>query len=278
MINDKNIDVFIPVYNDERYIARAIKSCLDQVDVNVRVLVSDNCSTDATGAIIREMANNDPRVIIHRNKTNTGMIKNMHRLQELVERPFYMFLCSDDYLLDNSAFASALALFEKYPDLTSIYSNIDFIDPNGKLIATNNFNRGEVFDADQAMQKSLITTRNCFGIPLMHRTEFGKQYRYLEEALYAADLWHSFKVGKNGRCGHVNRSCIGNTYTGDNLTRSLMSGALKELKFLANLEGIQLTKLEKIRQSFNHVKTFCSKYIFFKMLVPFKTYMNKIAS
>lgn len=275
---DQFIDVFIPVFNDEKYIARAIYSCLNQEHVDVRVLVSDNCSTDNTFRIIQDIAVRDPRVIIHQNKRNIGKTGNMLRFVDLVERPFYMFLCSDDFLLDEQVFASALRLFGQHENLASVYSNIDFLDPNGKLIFTNSFKRDEVFDPDVTMRRSLITTRNRFGIPVLHRSEFGKRHPYIEEADYSADLWHSYKVGKHGTCGHINRSCIGNTYTGNNLTRTLMSEALKELKFVADLEGIQLTRFEKTYQRLNHTKTFCAKYIFFNLVVPIKTRLNAILS
>lgn len=274
MANIPKIDVFIPVFNDKRYIGRAINSCLDQAGVDVRVLVSDNCSTDGTFEVVSAIAENDDRVVVHRNEENIGMIKNLHRLQELVDRPYYMFLCSDDFLLDKNAFSAAVSLFDKNPELVSIYSNIDFLDANGKKIITNAFARGEIFDPLMAMKDSLITTRNKFGIPLLHKTKYAILYPFLEDINYSSDLWHSYKVGSHGLCGHVNRSCIGNTYNGENLTRSLMKDAYLELRSLAELEDIRLTTSEKIRQYFNHYKTVFLKYLFFRVMIPLKIQLN----
>ena len=273
---DKRIDVFIPVYNDEKNIARAITSCLEQKEVDVRVVVSDNCSTDSTFEIVHTLAATDSRIAVHQNETNLGLIKNMLRYMDLVDRPFYMFLCSDDFLSDPFAFLAALELFEKQNDLISVYSNIDFVDPNGKLIFTNTFKREEVFDAAETMRRSLISTRNKFGIPILHRTEFGKRHPYIEELSYSVDLWHSFKVGAYGTCGHLDRSCIGNTYTGKNLTRSMMKDALKNLKSVAELENIRLTKFEIVCQQINHIKTLCAKIAFFNLIVPLKTRINAL--
>ena len=278
MADRPQIDVFIPVYNDERYIKRAIQSCLDQENVDVRVLVSDNCSTDKTHEIITKMAREDSRIVLHRNAKNIGMIKNLHRLQEMVERPYYMFLCSDDCLMDNQAFDSAISLFEKYPEMVSVYSNIDFLDADGKRIITNNFNRDEVFDSAKTMRNSLVTTRNKFGIPLLHKTDYAIRYPFLEDINYSSDLWHSFKVGSHGICGHINRSCIGNTYTGNNLTLDLMKNAHTELKAVAELEQIKLTGLETVLQYVNHYKTVCLKYVFFRVVVPLKTHLNQFTS
>ena len=272
----KKIDVFIPVYNDQQYIGRAIQSCLDQIDVDVRVLVSDNCSTDGTFEIVQAFAENDHRVKLYRNQKNIGLTGNMKKAYELVTRDFYMLLCSDDFLLDRYAFPTALQLFGKYPNLVSVYSNIDFVDSNGKLILTNRFKRGEVFDAEPTMRHSLISTRNKFGIPLLHKTEYAKRYRYLDKAAYTNDLWHSYKVGQNGQCGHIDRSYIANTYSGNNLTLRLMNKALGELRYLAKLEDISLPQAELYLQLFNHCKTMSFKLIFFKFVLPIKMLINQI--
>ncbi|MEQ1651299.1 MAG: glycosyltransferase [Hyphomicrobium sp.] len=42
------IDVFIPVYNDKIYLPKAVDSALGQRGVDVRVIISDNASTDGT--------------------------------------------------------------------------------------------------------------------------------------------------------------------------------------------------------------------------------------
>lgn len=277
MSNTRQVDVFIPVFNDVKYIARAINSCLVQKGVDVRVLVSDNCSTDGTLEIVQNIARDDARVELHQNKTNIGMIPNLQRVGDLVTRPFYMFLCSDDFLLDNTAFSKAFDLFDSHSNLASVYSNIDFVDPNGKLILTNRFNRPEVFDAQQTMHQSLISTRNRFGIPLMHRTEFGLRYEYAKDLRYIADLWHSYKVGLHGKCGHINSSAIGNSYTGNNLTKDLIASAMSEFDRVAVMENIKLTKIEKLYQWFNSHKTYWSKNLFFKFVLPLKTKANENA-
>lgn len=268
------VDVFIPVYNDVEFVAQAVSSCLMQEQVDVRLLVSDNCSTDGTSELLREMAEADSRIVLSRNSTNLGLAGNMQRVHELVTRPYYMFLCSDDCLIDKNAFRDALALFEAFPDVTSVYSNIDFIDRDGRLIARNKFHRSTTFSARKTLQKSLISTRNRFGIPLMHRTEISARYRYRDDLVYSNDLWHSYKVGMHGMCGHVDRACIGNRYTGDNLTVELMGSALNELKRIEKAEEVSFNSLDRILQFGNHIKTVAAKMFFFKILIPLKSFLR----
>lgn len=54
------VSVIIAAYNVEKYIARAIHSALDQAGVDLEVIVIDDCSTDQTRTIARNI--NDPRL------------------------------------------------------------------------------------------------------------------------------------------------------------------------------------------------------------------------
>ncbi len=270
-----HIDVYIPVYNDRKHIARAVRSALNQSDVELRVLVSDNASTDGTYEILEEVAKTDSRLVIHRNSENIGMMGNIRRYADLVNAPYYMFLCSDDYLNDPTALRQALSLIESNPDMVSVYCDLDFVDQNGRHILFNKFERDEVFSAEVTMRKSLIKTRNRFGIPLLHKTEISKEYPYNVEVTYTCDIWHSYKVGQHGICGHIAAPLIANSYTGENLTRTLMQKAKAEYRFLSELENIPLTGFEKLRQSLNFYRTLASKWLFFSVIIPFRQRRGK---
>mgnify|MGYP006278703331 CR=1 FL=1 len=63
IINSSNlISVGLPVYNGERYIAKAIDSVLGQSHTNFELIISDNGSTDGTLSILKHYADLDPRI------------------------------------------------------------------------------------------------------------------------------------------------------------------------------------------------------------------------
>jgi glycosyltransferase involved in cell wall biosynthesis len=66
-MNDPLISVVIPVYNEEKRIARAIRSMQDQTYKNLEIIVVDDGSTDATPDIVRKIEEEDPRVSFHTN-------------------------------------------------------------------------------------------------------------------------------------------------------------------------------------------------------------------
>lgn len=264
------IDVYIPVYNRKIRVGRAIASCLAQEGVDVRVLVSDNASTDGTWDMLQKMAAQDPRLVPTRNAENIGMLPNINRMIELVDRPFYMFLCSDDHLIDSRAFAKAMALMDTYPEVQSVYCDMQFQYSDGTRIIDNRFVRPAVFDPKAAFIGSLIRTRNGFGIPLLHRTEAGLSHPYRDDCVYASDVLHSYMVARGQACGHIAELCIGNTYSDDNMTRGMMDTALRAFRVAEEISGMRLTPLQRLRQSLNHRLVFLQKLLFFKVFLPLR--------
>ncbi|WP_226344403.1 glycosyltransferase [Agilicoccus flavus] len=56
------VSVIMPALNEEASIEGAVRSALEQADVDVEVLVVDGRSSDATAAIVTRLAQEDPRV------------------------------------------------------------------------------------------------------------------------------------------------------------------------------------------------------------------------
>ena len=92
------ISILIPNYNYIKYVATAVDSALAQTYPNVEVIVSDNCSTDGAWELLNERYGADPRVLLHQNERNVGMVANFDRLLALARGRYIMCLSSDDFL------------------------------------------------------------------------------------------------------------------------------------------------------------------------------------
>ena len=73
------VSIGLPVFNGERYLARAIDSILAQDYADFELIVSDNASTDRTAEICRDHAERDPSVRYVRNARNLGAGPNYDR-------------------------------------------------------------------------------------------------------------------------------------------------------------------------------------------------------
>ena len=78
VIESPLISVLLSVYNDDKNIKKSIDSILSQSYKNIELLVIDDCSTDKTFGILKEIK--DSRIRIFRNKDNLGLTKSLNIL------------------------------------------------------------------------------------------------------------------------------------------------------------------------------------------------------
>jgi glycosyltransferase involved in cell wall biosynthesis len=256
------IDVFIPVYNDVRFLPHAVNSVLSQTEVDVRVIVSDNASTDGTYEWISEQATKDPRIKLTRNPTNLGHSANIKKYKDLVEAPYYMFLCSDDMLLSPDAFKKASDIMENDSSAVSIFSDMEYIDKNNKVVMSRRFRRSGQFSGEAVLRQSLVTLRNMFGIPLLNRTTVHSQIPFPDQYPYAGDVMMAAYAARQGSVYHIPETLIGNRYTGGNLTSSLLWNSLPEFRRMEREMNVNLGVWEHMRQRINAPLVALSKAAF----------------
>ena len=78
VIESPLISVLLSVYNDDKNIKTSIDSILSQSYKNIELLVMDDCSTDKTYDILKDIK--DRRLRIFRNKDNQGLTKSLNIL------------------------------------------------------------------------------------------------------------------------------------------------------------------------------------------------------
>ena len=73
MSNEKKlVSIFIPNYNNGKYLNECISSAINQSYENIEIIVSDDCSTDNSVAIISSLFKG--KVKLNVNKRNLGSI------------------------------------------------------------------------------------------------------------------------------------------------------------------------------------------------------------
>jgi len=87
----------MPVYNNEKYVAEAIESILNQSYANFEFIIIDDCSTDKSWQIIKGFAKRDNRIRCYRNEKNLGCTKSLNRALKLAKGEIIARMDSDDY-------------------------------------------------------------------------------------------------------------------------------------------------------------------------------------
>ena len=160
------ITVAMPVYNGEGYVHLAIQSVLDQTYSDFELLIVDNCSTDGTLEVIKAFS--DPRIRLHVNSSNLGMVGNWNRSVELATGEYIKFLSHDD-LLDTTCLEEQRAGFmrHKQENIGIVTCKKKVINKDGKKVMPGFGLRGQsrTISGSVAIRKSIRSGRNIIGEP-----------------------------------------------------------------------------------------------------------------
>lgn len=110
------VSIIVPVYNAEKYIHRCIDSILHQEYTDYELLLVDDGSTDASGAICDEYASNDKRIHVF-HKPNTGVSDTRNMALGKAKGTYLQFLDSDDWITPDATKLMVRAAQENHCDL-----------------------------------------------------------------------------------------------------------------------------------------------------------------
>ena len=113
------LTIAIPTLNRAGLLCRAIDSALAQTSREIEVIVSDNASTDETAEVLRPYAERGVRTF--RQAKTIPASQNGTFLMREARGEFFVGLSDDDYL--EPAFAEkVLALYDRHPQLSFVYT------------------------------------------------------------------------------------------------------------------------------------------------------------
>jgi len=111
------VDIVIPCYNYARFLKQSVSSALSQENVDVRVLIIDDCSSDdseETGLLLEAK---DNRVTFRRHQKNQGHIATYNEgLLEWATADYSLLLSADD-LLAPGALSRATQVMERHREV-----------------------------------------------------------------------------------------------------------------------------------------------------------------
>jgi glycosyltransferase involved in cell wall biosynthesis len=127
------VSVGLFVYNGERYLEEALHSILSQTFTDFELIISDNASTDRTGAIAETYARGDNRIRYHRSEKNMGAGWNARRVYELATGKYFKWAAVDD-LVEPDLLRRCVEVLESDPVCVVAYASTKEVDENGTFI------------------------------------------------------------------------------------------------------------------------------------------------
>lgn len=136
--------IIIPVYNVETYIQECLESVYSQDFNSYEVILVDDGSTDASGAICdRFKLENTNTTVIH--QLNGGLSVARNSGLQYARGKYVLFIDSDDYIAENSLCSISQCIIEnEFPDViflnsVKVFPN-GYVEPMGEKLETSKIN------------------------------------------------------------------------------------------------------------------------------------------
>ncbi len=140
---DKKVNIIIPVYNGEKYIAQQIESLLNQTYGNIDIYVRDDMSKDRTLDIVSSYVGKEPEgkriIIIKDDCGNKGYVRNVFETWRESEPADYYCFCDQDDVWHKDKVEKCVAYLEKKDSNRPmlLFTAYNFCDSDMNFIRTS---------------------------------------------------------------------------------------------------------------------------------------------
>ena len=119
------VTVMIPTFNQEAFIRDAVLSSLAQDYPRLEVAACDDCSTDGTAAILRELGRQDARLKVFENEANMGRVANYKNLlYNCAAGDWVINLDGDDFFTDSGFVSRFVAALDLCPEAAIVFGDM----------------------------------------------------------------------------------------------------------------------------------------------------------
>jgi len=126
------VTIGIPTFNRaDQYLKEAIESAVNQTYPNLDIIVSDNCSSDDTGQIVKSF--NNSRIRYHRHDKNIGGNANFNFCLKQARGAFFLLLHDDD-LIDNDFIETCINAIGDRHEIGIVRTGTREIDQDGNVL------------------------------------------------------------------------------------------------------------------------------------------------
>lgn len=242
------VSVCVPVYNGENTIEETVKSIIVQTYKNIEIIVVDNCSTDSTVSILRNI--NDERLKIYVNDSNLGMAGNWNQCLKYVNGEYVHFVCADD-LLYPECISRKVDMLRRNDNVSMVISASELINENGDILLQRHLFSKEVVCDGKKLAKRSFHSRNLYGEPsnvLFKASAVKKVGNFAKNTFYSTDWDMWIRLSCEGNVAYVNEYLMRyRVATGNETSKIGIKRILEDdRKMVANILNYNCLKLNCI--------------------------------
>ncbi|MCW0228095.1 glycosyltransferase [Campylobacter lari] len=203
------ISIILPTYNVEKYITRALDSCINQSFKDIEIIIVDDCGNDKSIDIAKEYASKDKRIKIIHNEKNLGTFASRNIGVLNSNSPFIMFLDPDDYLDINACEIALNTLLERKVDMIIFDAYVHRV----KFKKFYRFKQDEFFKKNEFLEFLLKQKHFCWSVwaKFYKKDLILQSFRYVdfkERLCYGEDVLFNYINFMLSESFFVSQECI----------------------------------------------------------------------
>ncbi len=185
------VSVIIPVYNNEKYIERCVKSVLEQTYQDIELIIVDDGSSDSSGKICDNLAQIDLRIkVIHQD--NGGVSKARNVGLENATGQLVSFIDSDDWI-ESDLYSRAVSEFDKDIDIVAFCGRKKYQNKDDKGYST--IKKAESISNIEAINRMNYSQNLVAGVCLfIYRREIIGNNRFPRDVIIGEDYAFNINV------------------------------------------------------------------------------------
>jgi glycosyltransferase involved in cell wall biosynthesis len=188
------VSFVVIAYNQERFVADAVRSALSQTYSPLEIVLSDDCSPDSTYEVMKAEAaayHGPHKIILNRNPINLGLAGNLNRTWELSSGRFCVIQAGDDMSLPQRTEKVVRRWMDKSSPVDLVCCPFEEVDINGR--PTGFIQRNVVF-VPELSQKPRHWRCGATGACAAYSRTLHEDYGPLDPHLFTEDWVYSFRA------------------------------------------------------------------------------------
>lgn len=207
---NETVEILLAVHNAEPYLEQQLASLSDQTYRNWRLVISDDASTDGTGAIIREYHERFPDKIclLSPQAASVGAARNFARLMEHATTRYCMFCDHDDVWLPRKIEISLHKMLKlestcgkEVPLL--VHTDLKVVDRDLKVVADSLWSYQKSDPEEGAKLCRLLLQNVATGCTVMINKALRDRALSIPQGAIMHDWWLALTAAAFGRIGII---------------------------------------------------------------------------
>lgn len=208
------ITILMAAYNGENFISEQIESILLQTVTDWKLVIQDDCSTDATACIAEKFSRKYlGKIVYYEREQPSGSAKNnFSSMFPFVDSDYFMTSDDDDVWLPQKIEVTLRKMKEMERHLGKqtpilIHTDLKVVDKNLKTLSSSMFQR-QGLDGSRNQFNHLLVQNNITGCTMMGNRALLDILQIIPEKAIMHDWWIALMASAFGNIGFIEESTI----------------------------------------------------------------------